>query len=139
MDRHRQARDRDDPRPERYAGYQHDARHGGFVEPGAAVDAVARRSARQHREAEIVADRIARERCNRRRPPGQRVADHFQRDRIVEGQRDIANDGQPDRHRELRPAERGKRGAHFGQTDFGGQLVDRSEAKHRDDEYRQRD
>ncbi len=125
MEQQAQPGDGEHPEPEGRAGNRDNARDVRPVQPGGGIDPVSRRPAGQQRQAEIVAERIAGERGGRRRPPAQRLADHTQRDHVVEGQRDIAGDGEADRQHDLARIDGVKGAAHIGQPDRTGQVMQR--------------
>lgn len=124
-----EAGDRQHPHPE---GARGDRDHAGDVaagEAGGGIDAVARRSAGDQRQAEIVADRIAGEGGERRGSPGQWSADHAQREDIVEGQRDIAGDGAADGEDDLAWTDRLQRRRDVAGPQHVGELVERGDAE----------
>ena len=132
IERQRHPRDAQHTSPEGDASQHRYLRHLGKIEAGGAIDAIARRPAGQHREAEIVAERIAGERPRRAGPPGQRLAHRRHRDMVVTGQRQIADDGQSQRRRDPPCGHRRQRGAHLLQMDMRERFMQRGKGDARD-------
>ncbi len=138
-DQHR-ACQHEHPAPEGRAGDRHHARNVAERQARRRIDAVAGRSARQQRQAKIMAERIAGEGCQRRSAIGQGAADGPQRRYVIEGQRQIADRRQRRRRQQAGGRQRVPGRPDLMQMDLLQQMVERHEAQRGqqyDDAHRQ--
>ena len=138
MEQQPQSGDGEHAEPEGRAGDGDDPRDIRPVQPGGGVDAVARRSAGQQPQPQIVAERVTGEGRRRRRPPAQGPPDDAQRDHVVECQRDIARDGEADRHHDLARVDGVEGGADVAQANRPGQVMQRRQAERDEQQDRAR-
>ena len=130
-----------EPEPERHRIREDDARQLLGGDAPACVEAIADRRAGQHREPDVVGDRVGEERRQDDAGARQRLADVGEGEQVVAGERDVVEDRQNDRGSELR----GRRSQHVPgnlvprhRTQLDPQHLERDQEQRESDDDRER-